>query len=65
MDAYIKGIYTPSVLSYLERQGLMFEIQEGDMELIQRGAECFDFLGINYYQSQCVKWPSPPLQTEQ
>ena len=49
------------MLSYLERQGLMFEIQEGDMELIQRGAECFDFLGINYYQSQCVKAPTPGL----
>lgn len=61
MDAYIKGVYTPSVLKYLERQGLMFEIQQGDLELIKRGAECFDFLGINYYQSQCVKAPTPGL----
>lgn len=59
MDVYIKGIYTPSILKYLERQGLMFEIQDGDMEIIKKGSECFDFLGINYYQSQCVKATTP------
>ena len=59
MDAYIRGEYTESVLAYLERQGLMFDIQPGDMELIKKGSECFDFLGINYYQSACVKAPTP------
>ena len=29
------------------------------MELIKKGSECFDFLGINYYQSACVKAPTP------
>lgn len=37
----------------------MFDIQPGDMELIKKGSECFDFLGINYYQSACVKVPTP------
>ncbi len=59
MDAYIKGTYTPSVLAYLERQGLMFDVEPGDLELIKRGSECFDFLGVNYYQSGCVKAPTP------
>lgn len=59
MDAYIKGEYTPSVMRYLERQGLMFDIEPGDLELIRRGSECFDFLGVNYYQSACVKAPTP------
>ena len=59
MDAYIRGEYTESVLAYLKRQGLMFDIQPGDMELIKKGSECFDFLGINYYQSACVKVPPP------
>ena len=59
MDAYIKGIYTPSVMAYLKRQGLDFEIQDGDMEIIKKGAECFDFLGINYYQSGCVQKATP------
>lgn len=59
MDAYIRGEYTESVLAYLKRQGLMFDIQPGDMELIKKGSECFDFLGINYYQSACVKAPTP------
>ena len=54
MDAYFKGIYTESVMNYLKRQGLEFEILEGDMDILKQGAECFDFLGINYYQSQCV-----------
>ncbi len=59
MDAYIKGIYTDSVMAYLKRQGLDFEILPGDMELIKKGSQCFDFLGVNYYQSACVKAPSP------
>ena len=59
MDAYFKGIYTPSVMSYLHRQHLDFEIQEGDMDIIAEGARCFDFLGVNYYQSQCVEAAAP------
>lgn len=58
MDAYIKGIYTPSVMAYLKRQGLDFTILPGDMELMKKGSECFDFLGINYYQSGCVQQAS-------
>jgi 6-phospho-beta-glucosidase len=59
MDAYINGCYTPSVISYLKRQGLMFDIQNGDMDLIREGSKYFDFLGVNYYQSGCVKAPTP------
>ncbi|MBQ9327092.1 MAG: glycoside hydrolase family 1 protein [Solobacterium sp.] len=59
MDAYFKGIYTPSVLAYLKRQGLEFEIQDGDMDIIKKGSENMDFLGINYYQSACMKAPTP------
>ncbi|MGP1376935.1 MAG: glycoside hydrolase family 1 protein [Bulleidia sp.] len=59
MNIYFKGIYTPSVMQYLQRQGLDFQVDEGDMDIIKEGAENFDFLGINYYQSACVKAPSP------
>lgn len=59
MNAYIKGTYTPSVIAYLKRQGLMFDIEDGDLDLIKKGSENFDFLGINYYQSGCVKAPTP------
>jgi 6-phospho-beta-glucosidase len=59
MDAYFKGIYTDSVQAYLKRQGLDFEIQDGDMDLMKKGSACMDFLGVNYYQSACVKAPEP------
>ena len=59
MDAYIKGEYTPSVMAYLKRQGLDFVIEPGDMEILKKGSECFDFLGINYYQSGCVTEATP------
>lgn len=61
MDAYFNGEYTDSVMSYLKRQGLEFEILEGDMDILKKGSTCFDFLGINYYQSGCVKAPTPGL----
>ena len=34
MDAYIRGEYTESVLAYLKRQGLMFDIQPGGHQLL-------------------------------
>lgn len=55
MDAYFKGIYNAPVQRYLEKEGLAPVILEGDMEIMKRGAECFDFLAINYYQSACAR----------
>lgn len=53
LDIYFKGCYTESAWRYLERHGLAPRIGPGDMELIASGAS--DFLGINYYASECAK----------
>ncbi len=54
LDIYFKGHYTKSAQLYLERHGLAPKIEPGDMELIASGTS--DFLGINYYASECAKW---------
>ncbi len=54
LDIYFKGHYTKSALTYLGRHGLAPQIEPGDMELIASGTS--DFLGLNYYASECAKW---------
>ncbi len=53
LDIYFKGHYTKSALTYLEKHGLAPKIEPGDMELIASGKS--DFLGLNYYASECAK----------
>ena len=53
LDIYFKGYYTKSAWTYLERHGLAPVVEPGDMELIASGTS--DFLGINYYASECAK----------
>lgn len=53
LDIYFKGRYTESAWRYLKSHGLAPRIESGDMELIASGTS--DFLGINYYASECAK----------
>lgn len=55
LDIYFKGRYPIGALKYLEEHGWAPKIEEGDMEIIQKGTS--DFLGVNYYASKCVKFP--------
>ncbi|WP_139487990.1 glycoside hydrolase family 1 protein [Brevibacillus dissolubilis] len=49
LDVYCWGIYPQIPYRYLLEQGLAPTIQEGDLELLQKGRP--DFVGINYYQT--------------
>lgn len=49
LDVYCRGRYPEVAFRYLTEQGLAPAIQEGDMELLQKGIP--DFLGVNYYQT--------------
>jgi len=49
LDVYCRGRYPELPFRYLRERGLGPTIQEGDLELLQKGMP--DFLGINYYQT--------------
>jgi 6-phospho-beta-glucosidase len=49
LDVYCWGEYPQVPLRYLCERGLGPTIQDGDLELLQRGRP--DFLGVNYYQT--------------
>jgi 6-phospho-beta-glucosidase len=49
LDVYCWGKYPQVPLRYLCERGLGPTIQDGDLELLQRGRP--DFLGVNYYQT--------------
>ena len=51
-DVAVYGRYTPLVWSYLEEQGCIPEIEEGDMELLASAKP--DYLGLNYYATATV-----------
>ena len=53
LDIYFKGKYTESAMIYLQNHGLAPKIEPGDMDLIKSGTS--DFLGLNYYASECAK----------
>ena len=55
LDVYFKGIYTKSVLAYMRDQGFAFDYPKEDEEIFKENLS--DFLAINYYASECVKWP--------
>ncbi|WP_341784258.1 glycoside hydrolase family 1 protein [Lactococcus formosensis subsp. formosensis] len=54
MDVYCYGEYPIVALNYLKENGLMFETEEGDFELLKSARP--DFLGINYYQTAANAW---------
>ena len=56
LDVYFKGFYTKSVLIYMQDHGFAPKIEPGDMEIFKENIS--DFLALNYYSSECVKWPA-------
>ncbi|MDR0300060.1 MAG: glycoside hydrolase family 1 protein [Streptococcaceae bacterium] len=54
MDVYCYGEYPLVALAYLRENGLMFEVADGDLELLKSAKP--DFLGINYYQTSTNAW---------
>jgi len=57
LDVYCWGRYPQVPFRYLCEQGLGPTIQEGDLELLQKGIP--DFLGVNYYQT--ITYEGNPL----
>ena len=53
LDIYCWGTYPTFSLSRYENQGVAPEIEDGDLELLERGKP--DFIGINYYRSETVE----------
>lgn len=53
LDIYCWGTYPTFTLNMYEKQGVAPEIEDGDIELLERGKP--DFIGINYYRSETVE----------
>lgn len=53
LDGLVKGEYTPSFVSYLKDHDSMFEIQDGDMDILKAGKP--NFIAFNYYTSTTVE----------
>lgn len=53
LDVYCFGHYPSYAYSTYEKRGTAPEIEDGDLELLERGKP--DFLGINYYRSETVE----------
>lgn len=51
MDSYFKGFYPEKAVAYYTEKGLMPEVTSEDLALLKAGAEAYDFIGINYYQT--------------
>ena len=49
LDVYCRGTYPEVPFRYLCERGLAPTIEDGDLELLQRGIP--DFLGVNYYKT--------------
>lgn len=54
MDIYCKGEYPARGKEYYTQAGAMPQVSAADRELLRRGAELADFLGVNYYQTATV-----------
>ena len=57
LDVYCRGRYPQVPFRYLCEQGLAPTIQDGDLELLQKGIP--DFIGVNYYQT--ISYEANPL----
>ena len=49
LDVMVKGYYPNYKLKEFERKGIVIEMQEGDLEILQKG--CVDFISFSYYMS--------------
>ena len=59
LDAALKGRYTENtmktILEILEKYDAELEIVKDDLEILEKGAEQNDFLGVNYYASHFLQ----------
>ena len=53
LDVYCFGNYPSFALKMYENRGIAPEIEDGDLELLEKGRP--DFIGINYYRSETVE----------
>lgn len=53
LDIYCKGTYPSFALKYYEKLGIAPVIEDGDLELLEKGKP--DFIGINYYRTSTVE----------
>jgi 6-phospho-beta-glucosidase len=54
LEPLYRGTYPVPVINYLKKNSLMFEIRDGDMELLASAKP--DFIGFNYYGAATVKY---------
>ncbi|MGL4820231.1 MAG: glycoside hydrolase family 1 protein, partial [Bacilli bacterium] len=54
LDVYCRGNYPSFALKFYESQGVAPIIEDGDIELLERGKP--DFLGVNYYRTGTVEF---------
>ena len=53
LDPAIKGVFPKSLTSILEKDGVMWDATDEEMEIIKENT--IDFLGVNYYQPVYVR----------
>lgn len=53
LDIYCRGSYPSFALKYYEKLGIAPIIEDGDLELLEKGKP--DFIGINYYRTGTVQ----------
>lgn len=54
-DVYCNGEYPQYYLNFLRTNGWMFHQEPGDAEILKKAKP--DYLGLNWYQSKCSKFP--------
>ncbi len=65
LDASVRGIYNPTIWSYLKDRDALPRVEEGDMETLKAGNP--DFIAFNYYKSTTVSavGPGAPLKRDE
>jgi 6-phospho-beta-glucosidase len=57
LDLSVKGEYPEFVWNYLVEKGIAPEVEPEDEKILKSASP--DFIGFNYYASQCVQAPNP------
>lgn len=56
MDVYAYGRYPKAAIAQLKAKDLMFDMEEGDEEILKEAAKNVDFMGVNYYQTTVAEY---------
>ena len=56
LDVYFKGFYNKGALTYMQDHEFAPVIEPGDEQIFKENIS--DFLALNYYSSECVKYPA-------